>query len=82
MSTKTIQIESVVEKELGRMPRWQAMLYLQEKKEASAYQLAKDLNWSAGKAHSVIRSLQKARVVSVKQIIRSGRALKLVRLNK
>lgn len=78
---KTIQINRTVEKELEKLPRWKLMLYLQENGESSVYKMAKDLNWSTGKTHSVVNALLRSKAVKVRVEIKNNRALKLVWLS-
>ena len=75
-----IQIQRAVQKELEKIPVWNAMLYLQENGETSAYQLAKALSWTTGKAHATIKKLEKSKAVKSRKTTVNGRAVKLVRL--
>ncbi|AJF59595.1 MAG: hypothetical protein J4224_02390 [Candidatus Diapherotrites archaeon] len=77
---KTIQLSLAAEKELAKQPKWTLMLYLQEKGELSVYEIAKELNWSTGKAHSTAKSLIASKAVKTRTIIKNGRAVKLVKL--
>lgn len=75
-----MQISETIQKELEKIPKWKLMLYLKEQGESSAYKIAKDLNWSTGKAHSIIKRLEKSKAVKTKTIVLNGRAVKLVKL--
>jgi len=79
---KTIQIEvsETIKKELEKIPSWKLMFYLQENGETPAYSLAKELNWSTGKIHSLIKKLEKSRAVRTSTKIVNGRAVKFVKL--
>lgn len=79
---KTMQLEvsRTIQKELEKIPRWKLMLFLQQSGEASAYTISKNLGWSTGKTHSLIKNLEKSKAVKTKTKIINGRAVKLVRL--
>ena len=79
---QTIQLEvfGSIRRELEKIPSWKVMLYLQEHGETSAYRVASELGWSTGKAHSVIKKLEKSKAVKARASIVNGRAVKLVRL--
>ncbi len=78
--TEQIEISGAIAKELGKIPRWKMMLYLQENGESEAYRIAKDLQWTTGKAHSIIKALEKSGAVKTRNEIKNGRAVKLARL--
>ncbi len=77
-----LEISMGIQNELEKIPRWKRMHYLQENGEASAYKTAKDLGWSPGKTHSLIRSLEKSGAIESKARIVNGRAVKFVKLAK
>jgi DNA-binding MarR family transcriptional regulator len=68
--------------ELGRLPRWEVQTYLLDKPGKSVYDISKDLGWTTGKAHTVIRTLEFANVVKSKKIESNGRIKKIVTLIK
>ena len=65
---------------MRKMPKWRLMFLLQEKGPLSAYQAAKELKWSPGKVHGVIRALQRSEAVKCKLKVVNGRAVKMVEL--
>ncbi|MBI4053416.1 MAG: winged helix-turn-helix transcriptional regulator [Candidatus Diapherotrites archaeon] len=80
MQTIQLPVSESIKKELEKIPAWKAMLYLQENGETSAYQLAKALGWTTGKAHATIKKLEKSKAVKSRKTTVNGRAVKLVRL--
>ncbi|MDO8538021.1 MAG: MarR family winged helix-turn-helix transcriptional regulator [archaeon] len=80
---KTVQISVTdsIGRELERIPKWKLMLFLQKHGETSAYDIAKQLGWSTGKVHAVIKQLEKSKAIDAKKKIINGRAVKLVRLS-
>ena len=46
MQTIQLPVSESIKKELEKIPAWNAMLYLQENGDTSAYQLAKALGWT------------------------------------
>ena len=79
--TTQIQVNEAIGRELEKIPRWKLMMFLQEKGETSAYDIAKQLGWSTGKVHAVIKQLEKSKAIDSKKKIINGRAVKLVRLS-
>ena len=78
--TKTKHFSEALERELLKHSSWQLMFALQDRGKVSAYGLAKELGWSTGKIHSLIRTLQKARAITVQRVQRNGRTVKLIEL--
>lgn len=79
-TTQTTLMSKAIEKELAKIPRWKLMMHLQEKGETSAYRIGKELGWSAGKTHSVIRGLEKSGTVKTSMRLVNNRAVKFVKL--
>lgn len=79
---KQISIPERIEAEMRKMPKWAFMLLLVEKGPMSAYQAAKELKWSTGKAHGVIRALERSESVKTKLKVVNGRAVKMVELGR
>ena len=79
---KQITLSARIEAELMKMPKWRLMFLLQEKGPLSAYQAAKELKWSTGKAHGVIRALQRSEAVKCKLKVVNGRTVKMVELGR
>ena len=74
------KFELLLENELEKLPKWKVMLYLQENGQTSVYKIAKDLGWTAGKAHSAVNSLIKANAVKASTVVQNNRVVKLVKL--
>lgn len=80
IQTQVLSTSKAIEKELEKIPRWKLMMYLHKKGETGAYQIAKDLGWSSGKTHGVIRGLEKSKTVETSTRLVNNRAVKLVKL--
>lgn len=80
MQLQKVEMSSVIQKEVEKIPRWKLLLYLQANGEKSVYQIAKDLEWSTGKAHAVVSNLLKTTTIKARKIMKNGRAVKLVKI--
>ena len=65
---------------LGEIPRWKLQLYLQEKGETSVYRASKELRWTPGKTHAIVRTLEKANVIKSSLSQNAGRTQKIIHL--
>ena len=80
---KTIQQISVsksVMNELKKMPKWEMMMYLQQNGETPAYKIAKELGWTTGKVHALVKSLEASKAVEASTRLVNNRAVKFVKL--
>lgn len=68
-------------KALGDIPRWKLQIYLQQHGRTSVYKASKDLGWTPGKTHAIVRTLEKADVITTKVECNNGRTQKVVSLN-
>lgn len=78
---KTVEISKALEMELSKNPDWKLMLYLQNKGKTPAYEIAKDLDWTTGKVHAIVKKLSQTNAVKTHLIVENGRTKKLVQLN-
>ncbi len=77
---QTNPMSKVIEKELAKIPVWKLMMHIHDKGEISAYQIGKDLGWSAGKTHAIIKSLEASNSVETSKRIVNNRLVKFVKL--
>ena len=67
-------------KTIGELPRWELQLYLQENGSTSVYKASKDLGWTPGKTHAIVRTLEHAAVLESRLTCDNGRAQKIISL--
>lgn len=78
---KNVKISKALEIELNKNSDWKLMLYLQNRGKISAYEIAKELEWTTGKVHAIIKKLSQANAIKTNLIIENGRTKKIVQLN-
>lgn len=73
-------MSEILFREFEKIPKWKLMMYLQENGETSAYALSKELGWTTGKVHAIIKNLEKSGAVESKIKIFNNRPSKYVKL--
>ena len=75
-----VEMVSVVQRELEKIPRWKLLMYLGANEEKSVSEISRDLEWEPKKTHSIIANLLKTTTIKARKIMKNGRAVKLVKI--